>query len=61
MKKIVDSLQSRWKTVQELLRFLWEYKVWWLTPMIIVLLLFGVLIIFTASNPSSVPFIYTLF
>ncbi len=61
MKKAADRIQSRWKTVQELMRFLWEYKIWWLTPMIVVLVLFGILILFTVSNPSSVPFIYTLF
>jgi hypothetical protein len=44
----------------ELLGFLWQRKLWWLIPMIIVLLLFGLLLIF-ASTSGIGPFIYTLF
>lgn len=44
----------------ELLRFLWMRKLWWLIPMIIVLVLFGVLLVF-AQGSAVGPFIYTLF
>jgi hypothetical protein len=40
--------------------FLKERKKWWLLPMVVVLLLFGVLIVFT-SGSAIAPFIYTLF
>jgi competence protein ComGC len=40
--------------------FLKEWKKWWLLPMVIVLLLFGVLIVLT-SGSAVAPFIYTLF
>ena len=40
--------------------FLKERKKWWLLPMVIVLLLFGVLIVLT-SGSAIAPFIYTLF
>jgi drug/metabolite transporter superfamily protein YnfA len=40
--------------------FLKERKKWWLLPMVIVLLLFGVLIVMT-SGSAIAPFIYTLF
>jgi len=40
--------------------FLKERKKWWLLPMVIVLLLFGVLIVLT-SGTAIAPFIYTLF
>lgn len=44
----------------EILSFLWARKLWWLLPMVIVLLLFGLLLVF--ANASGVaPFIYTLF
>jgi hypothetical protein len=44
----------------EILSFLWSRKLWWLIPMVAVLLLFGLLLIF--ANASGVaPFIYTLF
>ena len=44
----------------ELLVFFWERKLWWMIPMIIVLLAFGVLIVFTQGTAVA-PFIYTLF
>lgn len=40
--------------------FLRERKKWWLAPMIIVLLIFGVLIVLTA-NTAVAPFVYTVF
>ena len=46
--------------VGEVFAFLWERKLWWLLPMVMVLLLFGLLLVF--ANASGVaPFIYTLF
>lgn len=44
----------------ELLAFLWERKLWWLIPMVSVLLLLGALLIFAQSSAIA-PFIYTLF
>jgi hypothetical protein len=40
--------------------FLKERKKFWLLPIILTLLLFGVLIVFT-SGTAIAPFIYTLF
>jgi hypothetical protein len=44
----------------EVIKFLWARKLWWLIPMVSVLLLFGLLLIF-ASSSGVAPFIYTLF
>ena len=44
----------------ELLEFFWERKMWWMIPMVSVLLLFGLLIVFTQGTAVA-PFIYTLF
>jgi hypothetical protein len=44
----------------ELLEFFWERKLWWLIPMVCMLLLFGILIVFTHGTAVA-PFIYTLF
>lgn len=48
----------------EFLRDLWGFlrvrKKYWLAPVIIVLLLFGALIVFT-SGSAIAPFIYTIF
>jgi hypothetical protein len=46
--------------VGEVIHFLWARKLWWLIPMVSVLLLFGLLLIF-ASSSGVAPFIYTLF
>ena len=46
-----------------ILKELWDFlkvrKKWWLTPIVIVMLLVGVLIIL--SGTAAAPFIYTLF
>ena len=46
--------------VKELLSYLWKERLWWMIPMMIVLVLLGVLMIFAQSSPAA-PFIYTLF
>jgi drug/metabolite transporter superfamily protein YnfA len=51
---------SRLGIFGELLVFLWQRKLWWMIPMIVVLILFGFLLIFTQSSAVA-PFIYTLF
>jgi hypothetical protein len=51
---------GRFGIASELLQFFWERKLWWLTPMILLLLVFGLLIIFAQSSAIA-PFIYTLF
>jgi hypothetical protein len=58
--RFTDSLASRIGIGGELIRFFWRRKWWWLTPMVIVLFLFGALVIFAQSSPIA-PFIYTLF
>ena len=44
----------------ELLVFLWRRKMWWLTPLVVVLLFMGLLIGFGSASGVG-PFIYTLF
>ena len=60
LRERLDDMTSRLGIVGELLRFLWARKLWWLIPMIVALLLFGVLLLLGASGVLS-PFIYTLF
>lgn len=47
-------------TVRDLVRFLWMRKLWWLIPMVIMLLIFGLFVILASTSAIS-PFIYTLF
>lgn len=58
--KWLGTILTRLGTAAELLQFLWERKLWWLYPMILVLLLFGLLMVFAQTSPIA-PFIYTLF
>jgi hypothetical protein len=44
----------------ELVEFLWERKLWWMIPMLVVLVLFGALLLVIQSSAVA-PFIYTLF
>ena len=60
MKKFFRSMGSNFGVVGELLGFLWQRKLWWLIPMVVVLMLFGLLLIFASSSGIG-PFIYTLF
>jgi hypothetical protein len=46
--------------LQDLIRFFAQRKKYWLVPITIVLLVFGVLIVLT-SGSAIAPFIYTLF
>ncbi|MBN1435353.1 hypothetical protein JW921_11370 [Candidatus Fermentibacterales bacterium] len=54
------SFVDRLGVLGELLRFFWRRKLWWLIPMILVLLLIGVAIL-TAQGSAIAPFLYTLF
>lgn len=43
----------------EMLGFLKDNKRWWLTPIVVVLLLLGILLVLASTGAA--PFIYTLF
>ena len=45
--------------LSELWQFITQNKKWWLTPIIIILVAFGVLI--ALGGTAAAPFIYTLF
>jgi hypothetical protein len=53
-------LLTRMSVAGELIAFLWAAKLWWMIPMVVVLLLVGMLIVFAQSSAIA-PFIYTLF
>ena len=58
--RVIDGIVSRIGIAGELLAFFWQHKWWWLTPLILGLLLVGGLVIFAQSSAIA-PFIYTLF
>ena len=51
--------QKQTGIVREFVAFLLHNKKWWLTPIIVVLLLLGLLI--ALGSTGATPFIYTLF
>ena len=46
--------------IKDLASYLWKNKLWWMVPPIIVFLLVGALVAFSAVSPIS-PFVYMLF
>jgi drug/metabolite transporter superfamily protein YnfA len=58
MKK--DFRRGKMELLREFWEFMREKKKFWLLPMVIILLLFGALIVFTETSAVA-PFIYTLF
>ncbi len=57
---LVKNTLLKLEIAAELLFFLWERRLWWMIPMVTILLLFGFLMIFVQGSPVA-PFIYTLF
>jgi hypothetical protein len=51
---------SKARVLREFVQFLREEKKYWLAPIVIVFVLFGLLIVFSQSSAIA-PFIYTLF
>jgi hypothetical protein len=55
-----ERLLQRLGIVGELLSFLWKRRLWWIIPLILMLLLLtGVLVL--AEGSAIAPFIYSLF
>ena len=50
----------RFEFAHEIWDFMKKRKLFWLSPIIIILLLFGALIVFTETSAVA-PFVYTLF
>ena len=61
MNDFKDSARGQQQTgfVSELLYFLRTSRKWWLLPILVILVLFGVLLLL--SSTAIAPFIYTIF
>jgi Family of unknown function (DUF5989) len=51
---------SKLSTAKQMVHFIFQSKKYWLLPLLIILVLFGLLIVFTQSSALA-PFIYTIF
>ena len=60
MKSFFRTMAANLGVVGEVLFFLWQQKMWWMIPMVAVLMVFGLLLIFASASGVG-PFIYTLF
>lgn len=60
MSNFFKGMMTNTGIIGEIIQFLWARKMWWLIPMVTVLILFGLLLVF-ASSSGVAPFIYTLF
>ena len=56
----MNDLFMRFGILGELLAMLWRRKLYWLIPMMLILMVFAVVIIIGNAGPAGV-FIYTLF
>lgn len=57
---VVTDITGKLGIAGELLAFLWQQKLWWMIPMVAVLLVFGIVIV-VGSSTGVGPFVYTLF
>lgn len=58
---MLDKTKSRAGIISELFGFLWKRKMWWLMPLVVMLLIVGALLILATVSPAIAPFVYTLF
>lgn len=59
-RSLLGRIRGRFEIAGELFTFLWERKLWWLAPMVFILLILGVLLLLAQSSALA-PFIYTIF
>jgi len=60
MNSTGSGLRDNLSTSRELLAYIWRSRYWWLTPIIVVLILMSALVVFLESSVIA-PFIYALF
>lgn len=60
MSGMLRSLGLRIRILRQLFVFLWRARLWWLAPLLVLLLVAGVVVI-VAQSSAVAPFIYTLF
>jgi hypothetical protein len=58
--KRLRGIASRFRVVGEIFSFLWKRKLWWLMPMVFILVGLGLLFVFGQATGVG-PFIYALF
>lgn len=60
MRTLINSFGEMFRTAGELLGLFGKGRRWWLFPLVVILMLFGLLLLLAAATPLG-PFIYTMF
>ena len=50
---IIKSFKSKFMILSELIKFLWQAKLWWMIPMIVVMIVLSMIIIFETSKGND--------
>jgi hypothetical protein len=58
--QLLRDMSTRFGIAAELIGYLWRAKMWWMIPIVVVLLLLGLVTVFGSASGVG-PFIYTLF
>lgn len=57
---VLRDLAIRFRIITRLFKYLWDNKMWWLIPLVALLVVFGAIIVLGHSTPLG-PLIYTIF
>lgn len=60
MTNYAKKIGARFTVIGRLFSFLWQNKMWWLIPLVVVLVGLGILIVVGQTTPIG-AFIYTIF
>ncbi len=58
--ELLQTILGRFEIARDLLRFFWRSRWWWMTPLLVALLIFSILVVL-AETSAVAPLIYTLF
>ena len=58
--QFVANFFSRMGIARDFFSFLWKQKLWWLIPLFVILILIGLVLVFSHGSVIA-PFIYALF
>ncbi len=57
--QLLRKITAQSEELADLIHFLWKVKLWFLIPFILILILFGLLLVF-AQTTGIAPFIYSI-
>jgi hypothetical protein len=60
MRRWLSGMVANAGVLGQLFSYLWSNGMWWMIPMVSVLVIFGLLLVFATTSGIG-PFIYTLF